>query len=301
MHMEKIINLGDNIKLVYQEPEVFSKYHGVYYGQKYGNYYFRNSPSIMIEKAKYIDSGYFILKDNNIVGGVFLKPNFMTDLFVVPPYDDYGYLLEKILGYLKVISKKEENIEIQEVIEEYVPLYESKGCVLFERGFWMIRPTEPMNCTLPEGFVAKDLDMEYKEDIADLLVEAYTANPIFESVATKAEYIKHVEEAVEYSKVNSSLYNATKIVIDKETNMVVGTCLHMEFEGVPLIMSFAVRPKYQGKGIGSYLIKNSIDSTSSEYKATRLYVYYNNSAIKVYEHYGFIKNKTLNDMHLVNN
>jgi hypothetical protein len=56
------IDLGDNIKLVYKDLYVFSKYHVVYYGQKFGQYYFRNSPAMLLEKAKYIDSGYFILK-----------------------------------------------------------------------------------------------------------------------------------------------------------------------------------------------------------------------------------------------
>lgn len=59
------IDLGDNIKLVYQEPEVFSKYHVIYHGQKYGHYYFRKSPDMLLEKAKYIDSGCFILKDSH--------------------------------------------------------------------------------------------------------------------------------------------------------------------------------------------------------------------------------------------
>lgn len=73
------ISLGYDIKLIYQEPENFSKYHVVYYGYKYSDYYFRNSKSIMWEKTKYIDSVYLILKGNTMIGGVFIKPNFMAD------------------------------------------------------------------------------------------------------------------------------------------------------------------------------------------------------------------------------
>jgi ribosomal protein S18 acetylase RimI-like enzyme len=65
-------------------------------------------------------------------------------------------------------------------------------------------------------------------------------------------------------------------------------------------MSFAVRPEHQGKGIGSYLIKNSISCTSTTYPATRLFVHNNNPAIKIYEHIGFIGNRKLNDMYLLN-
>lgn len=293
------IDLGDNIKLLYQVPEVFSKYHVVYHGQKYGHYYFRSSQETLLEKAKYLDSGYFIFKDDKIVGGVFLKPNSMSDLFVVPPYVDYMYLADKLLKYLKTISIKEEKILINQVVEDYLPFYKSRGCELFEDGFWMIRPTEHMNCIVPDKYEVKPVLDQYKSGIADLIIEAYLANPSIKSVHSKETYISHVEEAIEYSKQNDALYNSSRVVICKDTKEVVGSCLHMEYEGFPLIMSFTVKPKHQGKGIGSYLIKNSISCSSILYPATRLYVYNNNPAMKIYEYMGFIKNKTLNDMYLI--
>jgi ribosomal protein S18 acetylase RimI-like enzyme len=224
----------------------------------------------------------------------------MSDLFIVPPYNDYGYLVDKLLGYLKTISNKSEKILIQEVVEDYLPFYESKNCVIFEDGFWMTRPTESMNCVVPENYEAKAVVEEYKEGIADLLIAAYTSNPAIKSVASKESYMKHVDSAIKYSKDNTSLNNSSRVVVSRVTNQVVGSCLHMEFEGLPLIMSFAVRPEHQGKGIGSYLIKNSINCTSTIYPATRLFVYNNNPAIKIYEHMGFIRNRKLNDMHLIN-
>lgn len=188
-----------------------------------------------------------------------------------------------------------------DVIEDYVPFYESKDCVIFEDGFWMIRPTEYMEFIVPDNYEAEAVSEKYKEQIADLIIAAYTANPSIKSVESKERYIQHVEIAIQNNKDNVVLYNSSKIVICKATNEVVGSCLHMEFEGLPLIMSFAVGPEHQGKGIGSYLIKNSISCTSTTYPATRLFVFNNNPAIKIYEHMGFIKNKKLNDMHLINN
>jgi len=73
----------------------------------------------------------------------------------------------------------------------------------------------------------------------------------------------------------------------------------MEFEGFPLITQIAVSPHHQGNGIGSYLLKHSINCMSATYPAIRLYVYKNNDALKLYENIGFTKNKTLNDMHLI--
>lgn len=294
------IDLGDNIKLVYKEPEVFSKYYIIYHGQKYANYYFRKSSSLLLEKAKLIDAGYLILKDDKVVGGVLLKPNFMADLFIVPPYKDYEFIGDKVIKHLKKISDKNKNILIQEVLEEYLPFYESKGCTIFEDGFWMTRPTESMEAIVPENYEIKAVSEEYKEGIAELLIAAYSANPAFKSVDSKECYMEHVDSAIKYSKNNAALYNSSRVVICRDTNKVVGSCLHMEFEELPLIMSFAVSPEHQGKGIGSYLIKNSINCTSTIYPATRLFVYSNNTALKIYEHMGFIKNKTINDMYLIN-
>lgn len=45
---------------------------------------------------------------------------------------------------------------------------------------------------------------------------------------------------------------------------------------------------------------NSISCSSAKYSSTRLFVDNGNPAIKIYEHMGFIRNKTLNDMYLKN-
>ena len=91
------IDLEDGLRLVYQEPKEFIRYYSIYHGQKYADYYFRRSSATLIEIASIFDCGYFIMKGETIIGGVFLKPNFMYDLFVVPPYDDYKGLVHKLL------------------------------------------------------------------------------------------------------------------------------------------------------------------------------------------------------------
>jgi len=225
----------------------------------------------------------------------------MADLFAVPPYDNYESLADKLLKYLKAISNKNEKILIQELIEDHVSIFESKGCVVFENGFWMIRPNELIEGNIPDGFESKSIIDEYKDEIAHVIISAYKANQAIKSIDSKEIYLRHVvERFLEYNKDNSILYNGSKAVFSKATNEIVGVCLLMEFERLPLIMEFAVKPEYQGKGIGSYLIKHSISSTSTEYPAIRLFVHNHNSAMKLYEQVGFIKNKTLNDMYLLN-
>ena len=296
--LRKNINIGDNINLVYQKPEIFSRYHIVYHGQKYSNHYFRSSPNTLSEKAKYLDEGYFIMKDEKVIGGVFIKPNFMADLFLVPPFKDYEYILDKLLKYLRTISKNNESIVIGEVLETYVPFYKSRGYEIEEKEFWMIRPTEQLEAIVPDNYESKPVVDEDKDEIADIIIAAYKANPCYKTVDSKNRYVEHVEFVLKDNKENEVLYNSSRVVVHKDTNEIVGVCLHMEFEGFPLIMSLVVRPDHQGKGIGSYLLRHSISYSSTKYTATRLSVIHNNSAVDVYEHMGFIKNKTINDMYL---
>ncbi|MGR3764178.1 GNAT family N-acetyltransferase [Rossellomorea sp. NS-SX7] len=293
------IDLGDGLRLVYQEPKEYIRFYSIYYGQKYADYYFRRSSATLIEIASIFDCGYFIMKDENVIGGVFLKPNFMSDLFVVPPYDDYEGLVHRLLNHLKKISKSEEKIIIREIVEEHVPNYEQQECQVQEVNYWMIRPTQSMMAILPEGYKSKAVISEDINDIACLIMKSYKANPVYKQIAAKEDYIQHVKEFIENHKTNTIMDECSRVIVDNSTNNIVGVCLHMEFEDYPLIMSLAVNPEHQHKGLGRFLLTHSINISSKEYPATRLAVLKDNTAIKLYEDLGFIRNKSITDMYVV--
>ncbi|WP_409250582.1 GNAT family N-acetyltransferase [Bacillus sp. SCS-153A] len=297
--LDKSIDLEDGVRLVYQEPREFFRYHSIYHGQKYAGYFFRRSQETMMEIATIFDCGYFIKKDEHIIGGVFLKPNFMCDLFVVPPYKDYEGLVTKLLNYLKKISSNDEKIILRDVVEEQVATYEQNGCKVQEVNYWMIRPTQPMQVVLPEGYSSKTVEQEDTDDIAGLIMKAYKANPAYKQIGSKEDYVQHVKEFIENYKNYEIMNESSRVIIENSTNMIVGVCLHMEFEEYPLIMSLAVDPEHQQKGLGRFLLTHSINISSKEYPATRLAVIQDNPAIKLYEDLGFIKNKSITEMYLV--
>jgi len=195
------IDLGEGFKLIYQNPEVFANYYIVYHGQKYSDYYFRKSPDLLIERIKYLDSGYLILKDEKVIGGALIKPNFMSDLFTVTPYNDYQKLLDKTLEYLKSISKENKDILIQEVVESLMPFYKNSGCVVHQEGYWMIKSTEKMNVIIPDKYESKPILEENKDKIGDLIVASYKANPCFKVVYSKEDYIRGIEGFIKTIKI----------------------------------------------------------------------------------------------------
>jgi N-acetylglutamate synthase-like GNAT family acetyltransferase len=297
--LHQLIDLEDGLKLVYQEPKEYFRYYSIYYGQKYADYFFRRSSETSMEIASIFDCGYLIKKDENIIGGVFLKPNFMSDLFIVPPYEDYEGLVHKLLDHLKKISKTEEKIFLREIVEEHVTTYKQKGCQVHEVNYWMVRPTQAIKAMLPEGYISSSISSEDINDIAYLIMKSYKANPAYKQVGTKEDYTNHVKEFLEKYQNNKTMDECSRVIVDKSTNNIVGVCLHMEFEDYPLIMSLAVDPEHQHKGLGRFLLTHSINKSSKEYPATRLAVIKDNPAIKLYEDLGFIRNKSLTDMYVV--
>ncbi|TMU85834.1 GNAT family N-acetyltransferase [Bacillus sp. BHET2] len=297
--LKEHIELEDGLRLVYQEPKEYNRYYSIYHGQKYADYYFRRSPATLIEIATIFDCGYFIMKDDTIIGGVFIKPNFMYDLFIVPPYEDYKGLVHKLLNHLKKVSKAEEKIIVREIVEEHVKTYEHQGCQVHEVNYWMTRPTQQVKAMLPEGYGSNPVSSEDTEDIANLLVNSYKANPAYKQIGTKEDYILHVKEFIEEHKNNTIMDKCSRVIVDQSTNTIVGVCLHMEFEDYPLIMSLAVDPEHQQRGLGRFLLTHSINVSSKEYPATRLSVIKDNPAITLYENLGFIRNKSITDMYVV--
>ncbi|MGM0842873.1 MAG: GNAT family N-acetyltransferase [Bacillota bacterium] len=296
--LNKPIEIEGGLRLVYQEPKEYTRYYSIYHGQKNADSYFRRSSETLIEVASIFDCGYFIMDGETIIGGAFIKPNFMSDLFVVPPYKDYEGLVHKLLNYVKKISTTEDKIIVREVVEDQVAAYEQQGCKIHEVNVWMIRPTEPMKAILPEGYSSRAVLRGDANDIACLLMNAYRANPAYKQIGTKEDYLLHVNEFINQHKRNKIMDECSRVVIDHRTNNIVGVCLHMEFEDYPLIMSLVVDPDHQQRGLGRYLLTHSIHSSSAGYPATRLSVIKDNEAIKLYEDLGFLRSKSIIDMHL---
>ncbi|MFI8574961.1 GNAT family N-acetyltransferase [Rossellomorea aquimaris] len=298
MNKHEPIEIEGGLRLVYQEPKEYTRYYSIYHGQKYADSYFRRSPETLVEVATIFDCGYFIMEGETIIGGAFLKPHFMSDLFVVPPYKDYEGLVHKLLNYVKKISATEDKIIVREVVEEDVAAYKQLGCKIHEVNVWMIRPTEPMKAILPEGYSSRAVSRGDANDIACLLMKAYRDNPAYKQIGTKEDYLLHVNEFLDQHKHNKIMDECSRVVIDNCTNNIIGVCLHMEFEAYPLIMSLVVDPDHQQRGLGRYLLTHSINRSSAGYPATRLSVIKDNSAIKLYEDLGFLRSKTIIDMYL---
>ena len=61
--LNEFIDLGDRLRLVYQEPKEYLNYYAIYYGHKYADYFFRRSSEALKEIVSIFDCGYLITMD----------------------------------------------------------------------------------------------------------------------------------------------------------------------------------------------------------------------------------------------
>ncbi len=66
-----------------------------------------------------------------------------------------------------------------------------------------------------------------------------------------------------------------------------------------LISQIAVNSSYEGKGIGTKMLKKTLTILKEEYPVVRLYVDIENEAEQVYDNLGFLKELELTQMKLV--
>ncbi|MEW9079614.1 hypothetical protein [Terrisporobacter glycolicus] len=95
----KKYDLLDGYSIENANWEEFSPYFAVYEIFE-ANVWFRQSFNLSCEVLKDDEDCYWIKKNDCRIGGVSLEPNYMSCLFLIPPYDNK---FQKVLGKLKNI------------------------------------------------------------------------------------------------------------------------------------------------------------------------------------------------------
>lgn len=293
--LKKEYNLGNDIKFVYKNPIEFFSYYNVYYGYVHNDLYFHKSNDCLLDKANYLEGGYFIYDKNCLVGGVMLFQNYMTDLFVIPPYDNYRELVNLSLTILEKISDKSKPIKIDEIADKYTSYYENSNYDIRvnERWMFMIGVTKQVEVDLPAGYKTEEVESIDEKLLSELLYQVYGANEFSEEFYTCEEFLGNIRSQITYKKTNSSIYNSSRVVIDKSSNEVAGMILMMEDEGLPFITDLVVSPAHQKKGIGSLLLRYAQNALNEKYSCLRLSVNASNTAVSIYRKTGFVGDKVL--------
>lgn len=290
--------LVEGYKLERAEQQEFADYYAVYFQMKNADGWFKKSYRIMKTIVGEEDEYFWIIKDDVKVGGILIEPNSIAELFMIPPYSQIDSLLERLKEILVFWSDTTKAI-IADVIEpSLVENYEKIGFEKVDSGRWMIRPTEKFNITWEECFYIVAPKREDELEIGKLIHEAFENNLNLNKSYSLNEYTAWVKEYFDDYLDIEILNEASTLVYDKATNELVGVCYISIWQEWPLVSQIAVKPSYEGKGIGTKMIKKALTVLREEYPVVRLYVDIGNQAEKVYYNMGFLKGVELTQMKL---
>lgn len=291
--------LRDGYRLERADNKGFTDYYTVYSQMNIANGFFKKSYDVMRTVVDDEDECFWIIKDDKKIGGVFIEPNNIAELFIIPPYSNVDLVLERLKEILVFWSDTTKDILADIVQPSLVENYEKIGFKKVESGRWMIRPTEEFNITWGEGLYVSLPKRENQGEIGKLLHEAFESNVNLHSSYTLDEYKDWVKEYLDDYLDNDMLNRASTLVYDGNTNELVGVCYVSLWQEWPLISQIAVKPNYEGRGIGTKMLKKALTILKKEYPVVRLYVDIGNEAEEVYNSLGFLKGLELTQMRLV--
>ena len=294
----QIYDLEEGYQLEKADHNEFSKYYATYCGLQKADNYFKKSYEMMRSSVSEDDGCFWIVKNHKKIGGVFIESNYIEGLFIIPPYNDEYEILKKLKKTLIEWSDLSKPIIASVVDSSQIDIYEKLGFKKFESGRWMIRTTEIISDNLNEKYDICLPKRENEVEMGKLLYEAFENNDGLNFNYSLEEYTSWVKDYFDDNLENDFLNRASTLVYDKETKELVGLCYISIFQEWPLISQIAVKPSYQGRGIGSDMIKKSLTNLSEKYPVVRLYVDIGNEAENVYYNLGFMKGVELSEMEL---
>lgn len=264
------------------DKNTFLNYYAVYSGYKCDGGFFKKSYEL-IKTDIYTEDCFWIQAGNNRIGGVALKKNEITQLFFIPPFSKEKDILPLLIKLLVDLSDKGKDISVFTTESAHIEIYENIGFQEYERGRWMIRPTEEFNVQWENEFKIINPKKEHSKDIESLLYEAFGEEHSLEF------WKQFSQEYFDESKYDGVLNQASTLVYDKKTNELIGACLISQWQEWPLVSQIGVKKSYEGKGIGTRMLKVALSSLKDHYPVVRLYAMVGGKAEKLYYNLGFLK------------
>ncbi|MCL2591825.1 MAG: GNAT family N-acetyltransferase, partial [Defluviitaleaceae bacterium] len=177
--------------------------------------------------------------------------------------------------------------------------------IVFKHGYkltytlkYMVRPSESIECTLPEGFLCLPVDKETNlDEVAMALKEGYGDGFVFD---TSGELkIEEVLEGLKNDLNRFSVKNSCYKIVEVGTEKIVAVCLAGVAETSAPMFNFihelTVLSKYRGNGLGKYLINRVVNDSNDSVPFVKLAFIVGNEAELLYENLGFVSSSGISD------
>lgn len=270
------------------------------------NNWFRQSFEKLFSIFEDEEHCFWIIQDNQRVGGVIIKPNEMGWLFLIPPFCDRPKVLNLLVKHLMSCSNPDKMIFAHGVLSSELNDY-------FRTGFrptselrhfkdkemsnlpWhtscvMIRPTQSFEIAFDDSYEC----LRPKANDIQALGRFFCS--VFDNGKSLETYIEAYTNY--FNNCNEETLNASTVLIDKKSKEIIGACLISIWNDWPLIYDVGVHRDYKGKGLASKMIKKSLNHLNAHYPVLRLFVELGNHAQSLYHHLGFIAGEETTSLYM---
>ena len=237
------------------------------------------------------DDCYFLMFEGKRIGGVHSAEDWIGGAFLIPPFSDRA-LFWHLLLKLKPAKF------IYESLDEDKDIVFKHGYKLTHTLKYMVRPSESIDSTLPEGFLCLPIDKDTNlEEVAMALKEGYRSGFVFD--ASGELKIEDVLDGLNNDLNRFSVKNSCYKIVEDGTEKIVAVCLAGIAEGSSPMFSFihelTVLSKYRGNGLGKYLISRVINDSKDSVPFVKLAFMVGNEAELLYENLGFMSGSSISD------
>lgn len=234
------------------------------------------------------DVCWWIMYQNKKIGGVIMLPNTITGLFFIPPNENDYRVLKLLINQLLYWSNKNKEIYAFEVLPHEIEQYQRLGFQIKRSKRCMIRPTEVYKVTWEDKFEVITPKEDHEIEIARLLYTSFACQLGIEAERSLDDHLVAVRKYFERCKQANILNDASCLIFDKYSRRLVGVCLILLNNEMPIVYFTAVDPKYRRKGLALKMLKQAISILKNEYSLIRLYVTIGNPAELLYYNMGFL-------------
>jgi ribosomal protein S18 acetylase RimI-like enzyme len=232
---------------------------------------------------------FWITKEGQRIGGVCLGPNAISNLFLEPPWIDTYPVLKSVKPLLLEWSDPSKDILATEVLPHERNVYQRLGFWFRSAARSMARPTEPLEVSWPDDVRVSAPEEAHLQEMAQLIFEV-----IYEPLIGLVSERSSLESQVRQLQRGFKLFGASDIlrqassVVFRESGEIIGVCLIGLAQEWPSVYDVAVRPRFQGRGLGTSMLQHALTSLYPHYPLLRLLVSTRNRAQSLYHNLGFL-------------
>ena len=295
--------LDENFEIERADSKELSRFSAIY---RNNNNWFRQSYDKLFSIFAEEENCFWILEHNQRVGGVIIKPNEMGWLFLMPPFCDRQKVLNLLVKNLKRWSNPEKMIFAHGVLSSELKEYVRTGFrptselryfkdsgisnLPWDTSCVMIRPTQKYETVFTDQY-----KMVNPKEV-DVVALGRFFCTVFDNEKSNEAYIEAYKNY--FKNCNAVTLNASTVLIDKESQEIIGACLISIWNEWPLIYDVGVLRSYRGEGLAGKMIKKALNNLTDVYPVLRLFVELGNDAQSLYHNLGFIAGEETTSLYI---